>query len=179
MLLRATGVGRFSGNPNRRLGTSRSRRPGYGETPAADRFVAIEASKSWVNVHIRPEGIAFRCASEPRGLAEAPCQVTIDSPGFHSCRVGNVGGERSTAAIGSVAHGREPILQMRVVTPQIIPRKPPHPRLLFSLRRHSCRVRGQPCSSTIPTSYLRSHNGSAHRRDLRSCGRIEGPRTSA
>jgi hypothetical protein len=31
------------------------------ETPVADRFVGIDVSKSWVDVHIRPEGIRWRC----------------------------------------------------------------------------------------------------------------------
>jgi len=39
-------------------------------TPAADRFVGIDVSKSWVDVHVRPDGIAFRCANGSEGLAE-------------------------------------------------------------------------------------------------------------
>jgi transposase len=38
--------------------------------PAADRFVGIDVSKSWVDVHIRPDGTAFRCTTESAGLAE-------------------------------------------------------------------------------------------------------------
>lgn len=38
--------------------------------PAADRFVGIDVSKSWVDVHVRPDGIAFRCATDGEGLAE-------------------------------------------------------------------------------------------------------------
>ena len=40
------------------------------ETPAADRFVGIDVSKSWVDVHVRPDGTAFRCATDGEGLAE-------------------------------------------------------------------------------------------------------------
>ena len=37
---------------------------------AADRFVGIDVSKSWVDVHVRPDGTAFRCATDGEGLAE-------------------------------------------------------------------------------------------------------------
>jgi hypothetical protein len=40
------------------------------KTPAADCFVGIDVSKSWVDVHVRPDGIAFRCDSDLQGLAE-------------------------------------------------------------------------------------------------------------
>jgi len=40
------------------------------KTPAADRFVGIDVSKSWVDVHVRPDGIAFRCDSEAQGSVE-------------------------------------------------------------------------------------------------------------
>jgi transposase len=39
-------------------------------TPAADRFVGIDVSKSWVDVHVRPAGSAFRCPIDSEGLAE-------------------------------------------------------------------------------------------------------------
>ena len=39
-------------------------------TPAADRFVGIDVSKSWVDVHVRPDGTAFRCTTDGEGLAE-------------------------------------------------------------------------------------------------------------
>ena len=41
-----------------------------GKTPAADRFIGIDVSKSWVDVHIRPEGSRFRCNTDAQGLAE-------------------------------------------------------------------------------------------------------------
>lgn len=41
-----------------------------GKTPAADRFVGIDVSKSWVDVHLRPDGTALRCATDGEGLAE-------------------------------------------------------------------------------------------------------------
>lgn len=40
-----------------------------GSTPAADRFVGIDVSKSWVDVHVRPDGSAFRCTTDGAGLA--------------------------------------------------------------------------------------------------------------
>ncbi len=39
-------------------------------TPAADRFVGIDVSKSWVDVHVRPDALAFRCPADSEGLAE-------------------------------------------------------------------------------------------------------------
>lgn len=38
--------------------------------PAADPFVGIDVSKSWVDVHVRPDNTAFRCATDSEGLAE-------------------------------------------------------------------------------------------------------------
>jgi transposase len=38
--------------------------------PIADRFVGIDVSKSWVDVHVRPDGAAFRCATDAEGLIE-------------------------------------------------------------------------------------------------------------
>jgi transposase len=38
-------------------------------TPATDRFVGIDVSKSWVDVHTRPDGAAFRCPIDSEGLA--------------------------------------------------------------------------------------------------------------
>jgi hypothetical protein len=40
------------------------------KTPAAGRFVGIDLSKSWVDVHVRPDGIAFRYESEAQGSVE-------------------------------------------------------------------------------------------------------------
>lgn len=39
-------------------------------TPAAERFVGIDVSKSWVDVQVRPDGLAFRCLTEADGVAE-------------------------------------------------------------------------------------------------------------
>jgi transposase len=39
-------------------------------TPAADRFVGIDVSKSWVDVHVRPDGAKWRCTTDNEGLAE-------------------------------------------------------------------------------------------------------------
>jgi transposase len=35
-----------------------------------DRFVGIDVSKAWVDVHVRPEGTAFRCEVDSEGLSE-------------------------------------------------------------------------------------------------------------
>ena len=44
-------------------------------TPAADRFVGIDVSKSWVDVYVRPDATAFRCATDGEGLAELVRQL--------------------------------------------------------------------------------------------------------
>jgi transposase len=36
---------------------------------AAERFVGIDVSKARVEVHVRPDGAAFGCATDPEGLA--------------------------------------------------------------------------------------------------------------
>jgi transposase len=41
-----------------------------GSKLATDRFVGIDVSKSWVDVHVRPDGAAFRCTTDGEGLAE-------------------------------------------------------------------------------------------------------------
>src|SRR5439155_679234 len=67
----ASGAGWFSVSPNSRLGTSPHRGGWVMEnTPAADRFVGIDVSKSWVDVHVRPDGTALRCNTDGAGLAE-------------------------------------------------------------------------------------------------------------
>ena len=48
--------------------------------PAADRFVGIDVSKSWVDVHVRPDGTAFRCLSDGAGLAELVRRLQPLSP---------------------------------------------------------------------------------------------------
>ena len=48
--------------------------------PAADRFVGIDVSKSWVDVHVRPDGAAFGCNTDGPGLAELVRRVRPLSP---------------------------------------------------------------------------------------------------
>ena len=36
----------------------------------ADRFIGIDVSKARVDVHVRPDGTAFYCTTDPDGLAE-------------------------------------------------------------------------------------------------------------
>ncbi len=38
--------------------------------PAADRYVGIDVSKGRVDVHVRPDGTAFTCTTDPDGLAD-------------------------------------------------------------------------------------------------------------
>lgn len=57
--------------------------------PVADRFVGIDISKSWVDVHVRPDGTAFRCGTDAEGLNDlvrrlkplAPTLVVMEASG--------------------------------------------------------------------------------------------------
>jgi transposase len=51
-----------------------------GKTPAADRFVGIDVSKSWVDVHVRPDGTALRCTTDGAGLTDLVRRLTPLSP---------------------------------------------------------------------------------------------------
>jgi transposase len=54
-----------------------------------DRFVGIDVSKARVDVHVRPDGHAFGCATDPEGLAIliarlkplSPCLVVLEASG--------------------------------------------------------------------------------------------------
>ena len=50
------------------------------KTPAADRFVGIDVSKSWVDIHVRPDGTAFRCLTDGAGLTDLVRRVQPLSP---------------------------------------------------------------------------------------------------
>lgn len=62
---------------------------------AADRFVGIDVSKSWVDVHVRPDGLAFRCNTDSEGLAElvrrlrplAPSLIVMEASGGYESLV--------------------------------------------------------------------------------------------
>ena len=55
----------------------------------ADRFVGIDVSKARVDVHVRPNDIAFGCATDPEGLGTlvarlqplSPCLVVLEASG--------------------------------------------------------------------------------------------------
>lgn len=55
----------------------------------ADRFVGIDVSKARVDVHVRPDGSAFGCATDPEGLGAlvarlkplSPCLVVLEASG--------------------------------------------------------------------------------------------------
>jgi len=55
----------------------------------ADRFVGIDVSKARVDVHVRPDGTAFGCATDPEGLSAlvarlkplSPCLVVLEASG--------------------------------------------------------------------------------------------------
>jgi transposase len=48
--------------------------------PVADRFVGIDVSKSWVDVHVRPDGTAFRYGTDADGLSELVKRLTPLKP---------------------------------------------------------------------------------------------------
>jgi len=77
-------------NPNSRLGTSPHRGGWVMDVETkADRFVGIDVSKARVDVHVRPDGIAFGCATDPEGLGALgerlkpllPCLVVLEASG--------------------------------------------------------------------------------------------------
>ena len=45
-----------------------------------DRFVGIDVSKSWVDVHVRPDRSAFRCDTDSEGLAELVRRLNSAAP---------------------------------------------------------------------------------------------------
>src|SRR5260370_29021491 len=55
----------------------------------ADRFVGIDVSKARVDVHVRPDGTAFGCATDQEGLSAlvarlkplSPCLVVLEASG--------------------------------------------------------------------------------------------------
>ena len=55
----------------------------------ADRFVGIDVSKARVDVHVRPDGTAFGCATDPEGLSAlvgrlqplSPCLIVLEASG--------------------------------------------------------------------------------------------------
>jgi transposase len=61
----------------------------------AERFVGIDVSKSWVDVHIRPDGEAFRCGTDGEDLARlaqrlgplAPSLVVLEASGGYEGHV--------------------------------------------------------------------------------------------
>src|SRR5712671_7968466 len=86
----ACGAGRHCLNPNSRLGTSPHRGGWVMDVETtADRFVGIDVSKARVDVHVRPDGTAFGCATDPEGLSAlvarlkplSPCLVVLEASG--------------------------------------------------------------------------------------------------
>jgi transposase len=74
-------------NPNSRLGTSPHRGGRVMDVKTrSDCFVGIDVSKARVDVHVRPEGTAFGCVTDPEGLGAlvarlkplSPCLVVLD-----------------------------------------------------------------------------------------------------
>src|SRR6266849_2895815 len=103
----ACGAGRHSLNPNSRLGTSPHRGGWVMDVETmADRFVGIDVSKARVDVHVRPDGTAFGCATDPEGLGAlvarlqplSPCLVVLEASG----------GYESVVAAALAEAGRSP-----------------------------------------------------------------------
>jgi transposase len=59
------------------------------DVETTDRFVGIDVSKARVDVHVRPDGTAFGCATDPEGLGAlvarlkplSPCLVVLEASG--------------------------------------------------------------------------------------------------
>jgi transposase len=80
----------ISMNPNSRLGMSPHREGWVMDVESkADCFVGIDVSKARVDVHVRPDGSAFGCATDPEGLGIlvdrlkplSPCLVVLAASG--------------------------------------------------------------------------------------------------
>src|SRR5215472_10247842 len=87
---RACGTGRHSMNPNSRLGTSPHRGGWVMDVETtAERFIGIDVSKARVDVHVRPDGTAFDCTTDPEGLGAlvarlkplSPCLIVLEASG--------------------------------------------------------------------------------------------------
>jgi transposase len=82
------------------------------KAPATDRFVGIDVSKTWVDVHVRPEGIAFRCTTDGEGLAELVRRVRPLAP--HLIVLEASGGYESIIAVSLAEAG----LPVAIVNPR-------------------------------------------------------------
>ena len=85
-------------------------------TPAANRFVGIDVSKSWVDVHVRPDGDAFRCATDSDGLLELVRRLSPLRPTVIVMEAS--GGFESMVAIGLAEAG----LPVAIVNPRQVRR---------------------------------------------------------
>lgn len=84
--------------------------------PAADRFVGIDVSKSWVDVHVRPDGAAFRCTTDSEGLAQLVRRVRPLMPRLIVMEAS--GGYESVVAVSLAAAG----LPVAIVNPRQVRR---------------------------------------------------------
>lgn len=85
-------------------------------TAAADRFIGIDVSKSWVDVHVRPDGTAFRCATDSEGLADLVRRVQPMLPRLIVLEAS--GGYESLAALSLAEAG----LPVAIVNPRQVRR---------------------------------------------------------
>ena len=80
--------------------------------PAADRVVGIDVSKSWVDVHVRPDGTAFCCTTDAAGLAELVRRLHPLAPQLIVMEAS--GGYESIVAVSLAAAG----LPVAIVNPR-------------------------------------------------------------
>ena len=80
--------------------------------PVADRFVGIDVSKSWVDVHVRPDGIAFRCGTDAEGLAELVRRLKPLAPALAAMEAS--GGYESVVAVSLAEAG----LPVAIINPR-------------------------------------------------------------
>ena len=84
--------------------------------PAADRFVGIDVSKSWVDVHLRPDGTSFRCNTDGEGLVELVRRLRPLAPRLIVMEAS--GGYESVAAVSLAEAG----LPVAIVNPRQVRR---------------------------------------------------------
>jgi transposase len=83
---------------------------------AAERFIGVDVSKSWVDVHVRPDGTALRCDTDGDGLAELVRRLTPLAPALVVMEAS--GGYESIVAVTLAEAG----LSVAIVNPRQVRR---------------------------------------------------------
>jgi transposase len=88
--------------------------------PVSDRLVGVDVSKSWVDVHVTPDGTAFCCGSDAEGLSELVKRLKTLGPAL---AVLEASGSYASAVAVSLAEAGMPVA---IVNPRQV-RKSPKP----------------------------------------------------